>query len=290
MLQVLDLFSGIGGFSLGLEKTGGFRTIGFCEKEEYCKKVLRKHWPEIPIYGDIRLLETRHIRERVDVITGGYPCQPFSEAGLRKGFEDDRHLWPEMYRLVSEIRPTWVIGENVTGHISMGLKDVLSDLENIGYQFSVFNIPACAVDAPHRRSRIWIIARNMANSKKQRLEEYRFDESKNAIHTDKRKKNVADAHQQRPQRQRGFIEEWNSDKLSTRKSSKTLDRGRKPQSRLGGMAYGIPTWMDEPLNISRLTKTRKHRVSRIKALGNAVVPQVVERIGYAILEADKGPA
>jgi DNA (cytosine-5)-methyltransferase 1 len=121
-LKLLDLFSGIGGFSLGLERTGGFETVGFCEIDPFCQKVLRKHWPNVPIYEDVRTIDAIP----ANVISGGYPCQPFSTAGKRGGAEDDRHLWPEMYRIVKASRPEWVIAENVAGHISMGLDTVLS--------------------------------------------------------------------------------------------------------------------------------------------------------------------
>ena len=158
MLRVLDLFSGIGGFSRGLERTGGFETAAFCEYAEWPRKVLAKHWPNVPIFEDVRTLKGSDIDGPIDVICGGYPCQPFSMAGRRKGQEDDRHLWPEFNRLVAELRPTWVIGENVAGHISMGLDDVLSDLEGQGYACRTFVIPACATDAPHRRDRVWTVA------------------------------------------------------------------------------------------------------------------------------------
>src|SRR6056297_94284 len=156
-LRVLDLFSGIGGFSLGLERTGGFETVAFCEYEPFPRAVLSKHWPDVPCFPDVRKLKGSDIDGPIDVICGGYPCQPFSTAGQRRGKEDDRHLWPEFSRLVAELRPTWVIGENVAGHISMGLDDVLSDLERQGYAARAFVIPACAVDAPHRRDRVWIV-------------------------------------------------------------------------------------------------------------------------------------
>lgn len=152
-LKVLDLFSGIriGGFSLGLERTGGFETVAFCEIEKFPRQILAKHWPDVPCFPDIRELKGSDIGA-VDVICGGYPCQPFSAAGKRLGAEDDRHLWPEYRRLVEELRPTWVIGENVAGHVSMGLDNVLSDLEALGYATRTFIIPACAVGAFHRRS------------------------------------------------------------------------------------------------------------------------------------------
>lgn len=156
-LTVLDLFSGIGGFSLGLERAG-MRTVAFCEIDPYCRAVLKKHWPGVPIFEDVRKLTAADITESVDVICGGYPCQPFSLAGKRLGAADDRHLWPEYFRLVQELRPTWVLGENVVGHIGMGLDNVLSDLEGAGYATRTFVIPAVAVDAKHRRDRTWIVA------------------------------------------------------------------------------------------------------------------------------------
>ena len=134
--MVLDLFSGIGGFSLGLTRAG-MRTIAFCEIEEYPRSILRKHWPDVPIFEDVRNLHAEDLPEAVDLICGGYPCQPFSLAGKRKGKDDDRHLWPEVVRIIRELdattgKPTWGIFENVNGHVSMGLDQVLSDLENVG--------------------------------------------------------------------------------------------------------------------------------------------------------------
>ena len=156
-LKVLDLFSGIGGFSLGLERTGGFETVAFCEIEPFCQKVLRKHWPNVPIFEDVRKSKGGDIG-RVDVICGGYPCQPFSLAGKREGEGDDRHLWPEVRRLLQETGASWFLGENVIGHVSLGLDSVLSDLEALGYTWQAFVIPACAVGARHRRDRVWIVA------------------------------------------------------------------------------------------------------------------------------------
>ena len=161
MLRMLDLFSGIGGFSYAGEKlVGGYETVAFCEYDKHAQKVLRKHWPDTEIIDDVRELanDAERFRGSVDIICGGYPCQPFSLAGVRRGDKDDRHLWPEMLRIIQAVRPTWVCGENVAGHISMGLDTVLSDLEAEGYQARCFVIPAVAADAPHRRDRCWIIA------------------------------------------------------------------------------------------------------------------------------------
>ena len=157
----LDLFSGIGGFGLAA-RWAGLKTTAFCEIDSYCQKVLNKHWPDVPIYDDIRefgkeRLENDGISTDVDFLTGGFPCQPFSVAGRQKGQDDNRHLWPEMLRIISEIRPNWIIGENVSGFISLALDDCLADLESQGYKTETFVLPACAVNAPHRRDRVWIV-------------------------------------------------------------------------------------------------------------------------------------
>ncbi len=163
-MNVLDLFSGIGGFSLGLERAG-MRTVAFCEQDKYCQRVLAKHWPDVPIYDDVRELTGDDIPEPIDLICGGFPCQPWSVAGKRRGTDDDRDLWPEMRRVITEVRPTWVVGENVAGLVSMGLDRVLVDLADAGYASQTFDIPAVAVDAPHRRHRLWIVAaRNDADT------------------------------------------------------------------------------------------------------------------------------
>ena len=160
-LKHLDLFSGIGGFSLGLEATGGFETKAFCDIEKYPRQVLQKHWPHVKQYEDIKELNYERLKadgiDSIDIITGGYPCQPFSIAGRQKGEEDPRHLWPEYFRLVKELRPTWVIGENVSGHIKLGLDTVIEDLESEDYAVRPFSISASSIGANHQRERIWIL-------------------------------------------------------------------------------------------------------------------------------------
>ena len=159
MLKLLDLFSGIGGFSLGLESTGGFETIAFVEKNEFCQKVLKKHWPNITIEGDIR--DVKGEKYQADIVTGGFPCQPFSVAGKRKGTDDDRYLWDETIRVVRECRPRWFIGENVEGLININngvvLRQVQTDLEEAGFEVQCIVIPAAGVGAWHQRKRIWIV-------------------------------------------------------------------------------------------------------------------------------------
>lgn len=158
-MKIVDLFSGIGGFSYAAEKlVGGFETIAFIERDEYCQKVLRKHWHDVPIYDDIRSFNGKEYKD-ADVVVGGFPCQPWSVAGSQKGSEDDRDLWHEMVRVIEDIRPRWIIGENVSGFVAMpmGLTRSLADLESIGYKAIPYLIPASAVDAKHRRMRCWIV-------------------------------------------------------------------------------------------------------------------------------------
>ena len=163
-MKVLDLFSGIGGFSHGLDKVG-FKTVAFCEMDEYCKLVLQKHWKGVKIYNDVKELKGEEIIKEhgtIDIVVGGFPCQPFSIAGARKGTDDNRHLWPEMFRIIKELKPRWVIGENVRGIVSiqngMVFENVCTDLEGEGYEVRAFNIPAAGVGAPHKRERVWIVA------------------------------------------------------------------------------------------------------------------------------------
>ena len=158
MLKVTSLFAGIGGIDLGLEATGYYETILFSEIDPFCQKILKKHWPNVPIIPDVRDINGKEIE--TDVLVGGFPCQPFSVAGKRKGKEDERHLWPEMFRIIKEARPSIVIGENVPGiiNVQMALGQCVSDLEGEGYKVQPVVLPACGVNAPHRRYRVFIIA------------------------------------------------------------------------------------------------------------------------------------
>lgn len=158
----IDLFSGIGGFALACQ-WAGFETKLFCEIDPFCQKVLKKHWPDVPIVEDIKKLDgTKYTG--ATLLTGGFPCQPFSIAGKRRGKKDDRYLWPEMLRVISEARPSWIIGENVAGFINMGLKQCLLDLEGISYNCQAFVIPAGAINAQHKRERVWLVANSESST------------------------------------------------------------------------------------------------------------------------------
>lgn len=156
-MRHLDLFSGIGGFALAA-RWMNWQTVQFVEIDPFCQAVLKKNFKGVPIHGDIKTFDGTNYFERVDIISGGFPCQPFSKAGKRKGKLDDRFLWPEMLRVISEVKPLWIVGENVTGILSMEFEKMLIQMEDQGYRAEVYIIPACAIGATHQRDRVWIVA------------------------------------------------------------------------------------------------------------------------------------
>jgi len=160
VMRHVDLCSGIGGFSLAFEEVGLSKTIMFCDTEKWCRDILAKHWPNVPITNDVKELANDPERNVPDceILTAGYPCQPFSVAGKQRGAEDDRHIWPYIFRIVASKRPTWCVFENVYGHVGMGLDEVLHDLESEGYSTRTFIVPASGIGAPHKRDRLWIVA------------------------------------------------------------------------------------------------------------------------------------
>lgn len=162
-MVILDLFAGTGGFSLA-GHWHGWQTAAFVEWDKHAQKVLKKNFPGVPVFGDIREFNGKDYEGTIDIICGGFPCQPFSTAGKRQGSADDRYLWPEMLRVIREVKPTWVVGENVAGLLSMDggavFEEVCASLEDEGYTVEPFVLPAISVGAPHRRDRIWIIAKS----------------------------------------------------------------------------------------------------------------------------------
>lgn len=279
----LSLFSGIGGLDLAAE-WAGFTTVGQCEWADYPTKVLEKHWPNVPRWRDIRTLTKEDFYARtglstVDAISGGFPCQPFSVAGKRKGKDDDRYLWPEMLRVIQELKPRWVVGENVANIVNMALDTVLSDLENIGYTCQPFVIPACAVDAPHRRDRVAIVSRytnSCFKGKDGEIQERAHSEPCGIC------EDVSNSNSNWEDRRRGWEQaETETDAGNGRYIGEGIQehdsrQRRSDESSLGGMDDGIPNWVDgywpvEP-DIPRLTENCLHRHDRLKCLGNAVVP------------------
>lgn len=255
-MNVLNLFSGIGGFSLGLERAG-MRTVAFCEIEPFCRRLLAKRWPHVPIYGDVRDLNAKRLESdgiAVDVICGGFPCQDVSAVGAKSGMEGQRSgLWREYARLVRELRPRYAIVENVAGLHDRGLGDVLGDLAGCGYdaEWSVFS--ACMLGAPHARERVFILAYPNRNRQQAIGEERSGDDAPLSC---------------------GRV-----DPRHLQKAALTVSReGRRHFSRepnVGRVAYGVPD-----------------RVDRLRHLGNSILPQIPEIIGRAILAAetqDVGP-
>ena len=341
MLTLLDLFSGIGGFSLGMEATKRIKTIGFVEKDKFCQKVLRKNFKDVPIEEDIR--NVRGERYSADIVSGGFPCQPFSVAGKRKGTEDDRYLWDEMLRVITEVKPKFVAGENVQGIININnglvLRQVQTDLEAQGFQVQCFLIPASGIGAWHKRSRVWIVAANtnsrlsigenekiqtrgntfnngsssdVSNSNSRlrrrrgtelksgenevrRIYSSKEEQTKNDIRSKTigcdavfgKTETLSNSESKRLSRSRTEQDCGNKNWLEQGKKEKQSEIWSKSercsgisktwwqtQSELCGVPDGISYELD------------KGRVNRIKALGNAIVPQIAFEIGKAILAAE----
>ena len=173
VMRHVDLCSGIGGFSLAFEEVGLSKTIMFCDTEKWCRDILAKHWPNVPITEDVKELanDPERLVPDCDILTSGYPCQPFSVAGKQRGTEDDRHIWPYIFKIVAHKRPTWCVFENVYGHVGMGLDKVLHDLESEDYATRTFIVGASGIGAPHKRSRLWIVAHTDSPRQQQSYEE-----------------------------------------------------------------------------------------------------------------------
>ena len=302
-LTHLSPFSGIGGLDLAAEMAG-FKTVGQCEWADYPTKVLEKHWPDVPRWRDIRTLTKDSFYERtglrtVDVVSGGFPCQPFSVAGERRGKDDDRYLWPEMLRVIRELRPSWVIGENVPGIVNLALDEVLTDLESVGYEAQPFIIPACGVDAPHRRYRVAILAHVMCERLRIRGTQETPSDDGGKRDADIGRDEAALVWKRRQDKPtmgrmadgiRTTVHETVADpggigceyvcKNTVLDSEDTdcscrereRERIQFPTERTGGSHSPWKNWPTEP-GVGRVVDGVPNRVDRIKCLGNAVVPQ-----------------
>jgi len=312
-MKLLDLFSGIGGFALAADTVFGNVEHTFVEIDPFCQEILKKHWPESEVHHDIRqfIADTASSRlergnwspvdgcTKVDILTGGFPCQPFSQAGKRKGTSDDRYLWPEMFRVIQLYQPQWVIAENVRGlttwNDGMVLEQVCTDLESEGYEVQPLIIPACSVNAPHRRERVWIIAHSL-NSRQRRTQP-----------------EVARTPDSIPQKYRsqhsaaGELERTNSDRendgLTTNSRSQRWEQGSEDQSERtpnNDQRQGWPDWSRDWQEVAFATcnngvddgisrklgnttiSSARWRREALKAYGNAIVPQVAIEIMEAI--------
>jgi DNA (cytosine-5)-methyltransferase 1 len=375
----VDLCSGIGGFALGFEWAGLSKPVLFCDIEPWSRKVLAKHWPDVPIADDVKELANDPARLVPDcgILTAGYPCQPFSVAGKQRGTEDDRHLWPFISQIIAHKRPAFCVLENVYGHVALGLDEVLADLEAQDYATRAFIVPACAVNAPHRRDRLWIIGRNVGNAAhngrnsgaaqaKRERAAHQSDQSQSGIRGKSigSGENVADT-DSKPSKVRGQYQtdateslcggsdargsrgnDWRefgtsalvgnvadtngeglqghtnanrqrlgqsrrqqiTDQSFSRRRENVADtdseRGRlwhtewqdaenvrqwNTEPPVGRVADGLPKgldrfdgWEREPADIPRVATGVKDRVSRLKGLGNAIVPSIAMQIGLTI--------
>lgn len=330
-LTHIDLFSGIGGFALACQ-WAGIETVAFCERDKHCQQVLKKHWPDVPCYDDVKTFNGEDYA-RAFILTGGCPCQPFSQAGKRKGTNDERHLWPEMLRIIQTVKPTWVIAENVRGILTieggMVFEQVCADLEGEGYEVQPFIIPACAVNAPHRRDRVWFIAHSKSIGQRGCAGKQCRVEHGRRIQPEKREGdklrgegqrcdcNASDATGQRSEKLQQQTNTENQKENGTgvdnrfeRQGGNDTDTeikrleggdtkgdgcsGRRlteyswdtswleVATELCGVDDGLPVELDG-FKLSRAG----HRVERLKALGNAIVPQVAYQIIRGIMEANE---
>ena len=313
-LTHISLFTGIGGLDLAAE-AAGFTTVAQCEWADFQNEILQKHWKDVPRFKDIRDLNREEFYARtkqrsVTLISGGFPCQPFSYAGKRRGFEDDRYLWPEMLRVIRELSPAWVLGENVAGFLNMGLEQTVSDLEGAGYEVRAFVLPALAVGAWHERKRVFI-AGHLSDAGGFHREDGCFhcphwqDEENGEL---KETQLVGETLAAKPSDE--SVLHPGSDGADGCGISRTGDGGAEGafygscgtdhetaqnQPGMGGMADGLPGWMDghrlwakEPEGVSRIAQAHPLWNSRMFSLGNAVVPQQAYPILKCIADIETG--
>jgi DNA (cytosine-5)-methyltransferase 1 len=328
-MKALSLFSGIGGLDLAFEAAGG-HVAAMCEKDGFCRKVLRKHWPDVPIFEDVYDLTGDMVREvighgrTIDVIYGGFPCQSFSVAGNQKGRDDDRYLWPEFSRLVGEIRPRWVVAENVPGILNLAADDVCSDLERLDYSVGVWCYEAAAVGAPHRRMRVFFVAHPRRRMREGRpIAEALCGEHEGgaAAYPERpgsppfpdakgdgrhegieiaggREEGSEPGARDRPSLSRPNFP-YSDSAGKSQQGGDILEVGgragdscgRFAEPGMGGVVDGLPPWLDgywrsEP-DIPRTARGVPDREQRLKALGNAVVPAQIELIFEAVMKADR---
>lgn len=316
-MRKASLFSGIGGIDLAAH-WAGMETVVFCERETFLQQVLRKHWPDVPIIDDVHDFTREELIRlgigTIDIISAGYPCQPFSYAGKRRGAEDDRHLWPEVKRILSEIRPRWFVGENVAGHVTLGLDDVLSDLESLDYTAQAFVIPAASVYASHRRDRVFIVGYTAKSGFPQRRQS-RFtksnQEEKTGMESKPERSSKTQAYSNNERRQERHSPaggKGTGQHSGGNYAGRVHGSGRAIESGVGRGADELSRWLDGGMNPldaladfvanypqpalmgqpqydwepTRVATGVKNRTARLKSLGNAVDPLQIFPIMYAI--------
>ena len=298
-LTTIDLFSGIGGFALGLEATGYFETTQFVEMDKYCQKILTKNFKGVPIHEDVKTYRPK----TTDVVVGGFPCQGFSVAGKRKGTSDDRYLWPEMLRVIREAKPRWVIGENVRGIINiedgMVFKQVHTDLEEEGFQTKCFVLPAASVNAPHQRYRTFFIGQSMENSRRS-LQSGGIKQGENADEDGQgdahqlersggtRENAMANSNNRHNRQEEEVCTRGNTSKPSSEDVSDTNEQmleGQWQESFRGQEEFtdiSESSWWELEPDVGRVAHGISNRAHRLRSLGNAVVPQIIYQLGKAI--------
>jgi DNA (cytosine-5)-methyltransferase 1 len=332
MMRHVDICSGIGGFALGFEWAELSSPVLFCDIEPWSRKILAKHWPDVPIAEDVKELanDPDGLIPDCDILTAGYPCQPFSVAGQRRGTEDDRHIWPYIFSIIQRKRPSWCVFENVYGHVSMGLNEVLSDLERESYAARPFIVPACAADAPHRRDRVWIIGRNVGDTKhdgsftstiKRSVKEAGDNKSEGqneasqsagasqprdsaGMEGSARADNVGDTISSRqprndrgqprkePENRREDVAHSNSAGLQGRQNARDTIQSRAQRDKHSARRSERPDGQNWKPEpaVGRVANGIPRRVDRLRGLGNAIVPQIAMRIGQTIKAVHDIPA
>jgi len=323
-LKLLDLFSGIGGFSLGLESTGYFETIAFVEKDKFCQQVLKKNFKDIPIESEVR--DVKGDRYAADIVCGGFPCQPFSVAGKRKGTDDDRYLWDETIRIVRECKPRWFIGENVEGIINiqegMVLRQVCDDLEKEGFEVQCVVIPASGIGAWHQRKRVWILAYSEHNgshrSKGNETIESSYEQEKRLSIRDDQDVSNSDSIRHRRWSSEGCTNErWSflpreQEGREMGSEAQRCNGDDANSNSEGSQGHGVSTnmetkqrqvssknsieeqqtWWEAQSSLCRNVngisyELDKDRANRIKSLGNSIVPLIARELGLAIIKAEQ---
>lgn len=297
-----SLFSGIGGFDLAAHWVG-WNNVFQCEKDDWCRKVLAKNFPDTKRYEDIKKFNAKKYEGTIDVISGGFPCQPFSVAGNKKGKDDDRYLWEEMLRIIREVKPSFVVGENVPGIIGMALDTVLFDLENEGYTTETYIIPACAKNAWHRRDRVWIIAysndngnnrasrQNESQAKKERIQKRHKMEQfgkPSGISTNAktgRGREFGNGEQTQRNESRDETQSIGGSSSANATNANNSRRKEQRQQITDATKFFAPkcsSWWEAEPAMGRVVDGLPKRVDRTKGLGNAIVPQIAYEIFSAI--------